>query len=346
MSLRFSRWAIEPSVKEARIEVLSARVQPLAGTLVVDFTRYLPGAYASRELTRLGARVVRVEPPSGDPMRPTATAWDTALRAGSESVVCDLPADGDFARALCARADIVLEGFRPGVAARLGVGPEDVPESTVYCSITGFGSANERHRLRAGHDLNYLGWAGVLEDTGAHLPPVQIADLAAGALGAVAQVLAGLLERARTGSGPRIVVSLTHRSHDLVAHRLGGEPIPRMLTGGLACYRIYATADGRHLTVGALEPKFFRRLCELLDRIDLADRQYDENQDALARALASIFAARSLADWLVRFGDEDVCVGPVATREEAAASFGSPDAPDDVPLNAHTDAWRRELGMH
>jgi len=83
-------------------------VQPLADTLVVDFTRYLPGAYASRELTRLGARVVRVEPPTGDPMRPTATAWDTALRVGSESVICELPADAAFARALCGRADVVL----------------------------------------------------------------------------------------------------------------------------------------------------------------------------------------------------------------------------------------------
>src|SRR5262249_8828085 len=96
-----------------RIELRSGDVQPLAGTLVVDFTRHLPRAYASRELTRLGARVVRVEPPSGDPMRPTATAWDTALRAGSESVVCDLPAEAAFAQALCARADVVLEGFRP-----------------------------------------------------------------------------------------------------------------------------------------------------------------------------------------------------------------------------------------
>ena len=322
-----------------------ARVRPLTGTLVIDFTRYLPGAYASRELTRLGARVVRVEPPGGDPMRPTATAWDTALREGSESVVCELPDEADFARALCARADVVLEGFRPGVAARLGIGPDDAPETAVYCSITGFGE-HERHRLRAGHDVNYLGWAGVLEDTAPALPPLQIADLAVGALGAVTQVLAGLLERSRTGRGPRIVVSMTHRSHDLVAHRLGGEPVPRMLTGGLACYRIYATADGRHLTVGALEPKFFQRLCELLARFDLADRQYAENQDALAGELASIFATRSLADWLAHFGDEDVCVGPVWTRDEAAASFGSRDTLDEVPLGAHTDDWRRELGMH
>jgi alpha-methylacyl-CoA racemase len=328
----------------ARIELRSARVQPLAGILVVDFTRYLPGAYASRELTRLGARVVRVEPPEGDPMRPTATAWDTALRVGSESVVCDLPADAAFAQALCARADVVLEGFRPGVADRLGVGPGHVPDRAVYCSITGFGLGG-RHQQRAGHDVNYLGWAGVLEDTSPGLPPLQIADLAAGGLGAVTQVLAALLERERSGRGARLVVSMTHRSHDLVAHRLGGEPVPRMLTGGLACYRLYPTADGRQLTVGALEPKFFRRLCELVGRPDLAERQYDVDQDALAAELADILATRTLADWLDHFGDEDVCVGPVWTRAEAAAELGPWHAPAEVPLGAHSDSWRRELGM-
>ena len=318
-------------------------MQPLADLLVVDFTRYLPGAYASGELLRLGARVVRVEPPDGDPMRLTASAWDTALRAGTESVVCDLKADPEFARALCARADVVLEGFRPGVADRLRIGPADVPSTVVYCSITGFGLTS-RHAARAGHDLNYLGWAGVLEDTGPGLPPVQIADLAAGALGAVTKILAALYERERTGSGARLVVSMTHRSHDLVAHRLGGEPVPRMLTGGLACYRIYATADDRLLTVGALEPKFFRRLCELVDRPELAERQYQADQQELAVELEAIFAERSLAAWLDHFGDEDVCVGPVSTREEAAAEFGSARDAERVPLGAHTEQWRRSLG--
>lgn len=319
-------------------------MQPLAGILVVDFTRYLPGAYASRELLRLGARVVRVEPPEGDPMRSTAPAWDTALRAGTESIVCDLKADALFARALCARADVILEGFRPGVAERLGIGPGDVPETVVYCSITGFGDQGPKRAL-AGHDVNYLGWAGVLEDTGPALPPLQIADLAAGALGAVTEVLAALFERARTGRGARLVVSMTHRSHDLVAHRLAGEPAEKMLTGGLACYRIYATADGRFLTVGALEPKFFKRLCELIGRPKLAERQYDDDQEQLAAELAASFGERTLADWLGHFGDEDVCVGPVSTRAEAAAAFGR-DAPiEPVRLGAHSEAWRRELGQ-
>ena len=311
---------------------------------MVDLTRYLPGAYASRELARLGAKVVHVEPPEGDPMRRAAPAWDAALRAGAESVVCDLDTDVAFARALCSRADVVLEGFRPGVAERIGISPDDLPDTVVYCSITGFGDS-ARHRTRAGHDVNYLGWAGALEDTAPTLPPIQIADLAAGALGAVTGVLAALLERTSTGKGARLLVSMTHRSLDLVAHRLGGEPRSRLLTGGLACYGIYATADGRHLTLGALEPKFFRRLCELVSRADLAEHQFDEDQEALAAELASIFARRTLDDWLREFENEDVCVGPVATRTEAARDLGYEGSSEPVPLGAHTELWRRELGV-
>ena len=319
-------------------------MQPLEGALVVDFTRYLPGAYAARELRRLGARVVRVESPDGDPMRGTATAWDAALRAGMESVVVDLPREADLARAMSARADVVLEGFRPGVADRLGIGPADVPDTVVYCSITGFG-VEGRHGARAAHDLNYLGWAGVLEDTAPGWPPVQVADLSAGALGAVVRVLAALLERGRTGKGGHVVVSMTHGSHDLVAHRLGGEPVPRLLTGGLACYRTYETADGRHVTVGALEPKFFRRLCEVIGTPELAERQFDQSQELLADELTAVFATQTLDHWLGACEEEDVCLGPVWTREEAAAEFGVPLTGAVAPLGAHTDAWRRELGL-
>src|SRR5690348_16462762 len=114
-------------------------MEPLSGLLVVDFTRYLPGPFASRELLELGARVVCVEPPGGEPLRGSAPAWHEALCAGKESVVVDLKEVASVARELLAQADVVLESFRPGVAARLGIGPADVPETTVYCSITGFG---------------------------------------------------------------------------------------------------------------------------------------------------------------------------------------------------------------
>jgi crotonobetainyl-CoA:carnitine CoA-transferase CaiB-like acyl-CoA transferase len=324
---------------------VAAQAQPLEGIVVVELARYLPGAYAGRELLRLGARVVRVEAPEGDPMRRAAPGWDRVLRAGKESVTCDLRRESAFARALCARADVVLEGFRPGVAARLGVGPDDVPAATVYCSITGFGPTG-RHAQRAGHDLNYLGWAGVLEDTPLDMPPLPAADLAAGALGAVTEVLAALVARARTGVGGRIEVSMTHRSHDLVAHRLAGDATPRPLTGGLACYRAYATGDGRALTVAALEPAFFARLCGVLGEPGLAARQYGDDQEALAAELAAIFRTRTLADWLSFFEAEDVCAGPVATREEAHADLGPwPEPPADVELGAHTAGWRRALGV-
>jgi alpha-methylacyl-CoA racemase len=312
-------------------------MQALGGTLVVDFTRYLPGAFAARELRRLGARVVRVEQPGGDPMRLTAPEWFDELNAGTESVVCELPAEGELARALLGRADVILESFRPGVAARLGIGPADAPERAVYCSLTGFGLGGEREQ-RAGHDLNYVGFAGLLAETAPTLPPVQAADLASGALTAVTEVLAALLARERTGRGAHVVVSMTHGAQRLTP----GSPV---LTQGFACYSIYACADGRHLTVGALEPKFFARLCELLGRPELAARQYESDQPALRQELAAVFATGTLEDWLQMFGREDVCVGPVATRAEAAAEFGPAPAGPAPAAGEHTVAWRRELGL-
>ena len=199
-------------------------MQPLTGMLVVDFTRYLPGAYASRELSGSARascgssrrRAIRCARP-----RPHGTP---RFAPASESVVCDLPHDARVRAGAVRERDVVLEGFRPGVAARLGVGPDrGLPDGGLLLdhrlrddgagtrcepattSTTSAGRASSRTRRPA-------------------LPPVQVADLAAGALGAVTQVLAALLERARTGRGRHVVVSMTHGSHGLVAHRLGGEP--------------------------------------------------------------------------------------------------------------------------
>ncbi|MDX6407504.1 MAG: alpha-methylacyl-CoA racemase [Gaiellaceae bacterium] len=311
----------------------------LGGVLVVDFTRYLPGPFASRELLRLGARVVRVEAPEGDPLRSVAPGWDAALNAGKESVVWDLEREPGLGPALAARADVVLDGFRPGVADRLGIGASALPDSVVYYSLTGFGAAD----TRAGHDLNYLGWAGLLADTAPALPPVPIADLAGGSLFAVIDILAALLERQRSGRGAHLVGSMTHNAHKLAAHRLRGEP-ERTLTGGLACYRIYESADGRSLTVTAVESKFWRRLCELIDRPDLAERHYEEDQEALATELGAVFRLRPLSGWLELFEGEDVMVGPVATLAEAAEWLGEPLAAGEAPrLGEHTERWREEL---
>jgi alpha-methylacyl-CoA racemase len=306
-------------------------VQALENTLVVDLTRNLPGPYASRELLRLGARVVRLEAPDGDPVRDVAPAWDAALNAGKESVLWDAKADPELGSALCRQADVVLEGFRPGVAARLGVGPSAVPESVVYCSITGFGEGD----TRAGHDLNYMGWAGALAPTAPGMPPVPVADLAAGALTAVARILAALLARERTGRGAQIVVSMTHEAHELA--QFAGP-----LTGALACYRIYETADGRYLTIAALEPHFWRRLCELLERPDLLPRAHDAHAE-----LEAIFRGRGLAEWLELFEGEDVCAGPVATLDEASIRFDrTPELGGRAPaLGEHTERWRAELGL-
>jgi alpha-methylacyl-CoA racemase len=302
-------------------------MQPLDGILVADLTRLVPGAFASRELLRLGARVVRIEPPGGDPLRASDPAWHDELNAGKESVLCDLKAEPDLGRALCSRADVVLDGFRPGVAGRLGLEPG---ARTIWVSLTGFGVGN-RHEQRAGHDLNYLGWAGVLTATAPALPPVPVADFA-GAFAAVREVLAGLLERERTGRGSTRTVSMTHEAARLLA--------PPVLTGSAACYRIYATGDGRLLTVAALEPKFWRRLCELVQLPELVDRQFEPRLPELEHALA----ARPLADWLERFDGEDVCVAPVATPEEAAELRTQP--PERAPEpGEHTDAWRRELDL-
>jgi crotonobetainyl-CoA:carnitine CoA-transferase CaiB-like acyl-CoA transferase len=307
--------------------------------LVVDFTRYLPGPFASRELLRLGARVVRVEAPDGDPLRSVAPGWDAALNTGKESVVWDLEQDPRLGPALAARADVVLEGFRPGVAERLGIGAGALPESVVYCSVTGFGAGN----MRAGHDLNYAGWAGLLADTAPALPPVQVADIAGGSLFAVIEILAALLERQLTGRGKHLIVSMTHNAHRLAAHRLRGEP-ERTLTGGLACYRMYETADSRFLTVTAVEQKFWERLCELIGRPELVGRHYEQDQEALAAELEEVFRARPLSEWVDLFDAEDVMVGPVATLAEGSEWLGEAVATDGAPaLGEHTERWRTDL---
>jgi alpha-methylacyl-CoA racemase len=278
---------------------------PLSGVTVADFTRQLPGPFASRELRRLGARVVKIEPPEGDP---TPQPWYGSLNEGKEIVTWD--ARSEPAPPVAANADVVLEGFRPGVFERLDV---EVARNAILCSITGYGATGERAG-HAGHDLNYLGYAGVLADTAPALPPVQIADLAGGAQAAVIEILAALLERSRTGEGSRIVVSMTATAHRFVAHRVGGDPVPRLLTGGVACYRIYETGDGRHLTVAALEPRFWRNVCEILDRPDLLERAYEPELPELV----ALFRTRTLEEWRELLEGKDTCVGPVLTLDEAA----------------------------
>jgi alpha-methylacyl-CoA racemase len=283
-------------------------MQPLAGVNVADLTRQLPGPFAGRELQRLGAHVTKVEPPAGDSLADGAPGWYAAINRGKEIVAWDAASEPPPPQVL--EADVVLEGFRPGVWERLGI---QLPETAILCSITGFGATGPRAG-DAGHDLNYLGYSGALADTAPAVPPVQIADLAAGAQGAVIEVLAALLERERTGRGARIVVSMTHGAHRFVTHRLAGDPVPRLLTGGVACYRIYETADERFLTVAALEPKFWQRLCELIERPDLVGRAFEPELPELEE----LFRSRPLAHWRSLLEGKDTCVGPVLSLSEAA----------------------------
>lgn len=302
-------------------------MQPLEGVLVVDLSRLLPGAFASRQLLRLGARVVKLEPPGGDPIRYSQPPWHEELNGGKESVEVDLKAEPELGRALVARSDVVLESFRPGVLSRLGLEPGP---RTVWVAITGFGAGN-RHERRAGHDLNYMGWAGALDPDAPAVPPVTAADYSGG-FAAVREILAGLYARERIGHGTRVDVSMTHESYELA--------VPATLRGTVACYRVYRTADDRWLTVAALEPQFWQRLCELLELPELLDRGFEPRLPALEAALA----ARPLAEWVELFDGEDVCVGPVRTHEEAS-EFAPPKLPPPPELGEHNDAWQRELDL-
>ena len=336
---RLSR-VVERPFNGADRSVGSPAVQPLAGLLVVDLTRHLPGPFASRELLRLGARVVRLEAPDGDPLRDIAPQWDAALNAGKESVVCDLKRDPELGRALCARADVVARGLPAGCRRP---------------SRRRAGRRSRAHRLLLDHRLRRRTGRtsrapGTTSTTSAgparsptrrpRLPPVQVADLGAGSLAAVTEILAALLERERTGRGARLVVSMTHGAHRFVAHRLDGEPVPKLLTGGLACYRIYPTADGRWLTVGALEAKFFASALRAARRPAprLARSSPTTRSPSRASSRAAI-ARRPLADWLELFDGEDVSAGP--GRDARGGRGGVRRAADDRARSEARRAHRR-----
>lgn len=316
---------------------------PLAGVRVLDLSRLLPGGYATMLMGDLGAEVVKVEEPQrGDYLRwmPPLTstgegAMHLALGRGKRSVSCNLRADGgrEVFLGLARRADVVVESFRPGVLERLGVGYERVRElnpGIVYAAISGYGKDGP-YAAKAGHDINYLGYSGALSFSGTaasgpHQPGLQIGDLAGG-MAAVIAVLAALRARDATGEGQFCDVSMTDVVMSwLTAHAAGfsatGVPLApgaELLNGGFACYRVYACADGRHVTVGALEPQFFAALLEGLGLPeDLRAAHLDPGrQEELAGLIADAFATRSRDDWMAVFADRDACVGPVQDVREA-----------------------------
>ena len=320
-----------------------ADAPPLAGVRVLDLTRLLPGPVCTMHLADLGADVVKVEDTgAGDYARtlgakPGATsAFFRMVNRNKRSVALNLKkADAsDAFAALLARADVVVESFRPGVLDALGFGCERVRRdwpSIVYASITGYGQTGPR-AMAAGHDINYLGYAGVLDQTGTRGGPpalsnLQIADLLGGAMTAAVAILAALVGARATGRGRRVDVamadgSLAHNIFALHALEQQGRTAPRgedLLTGGVPCYGVYPTKDGRWLAVGALEEKFWREVCATIERPDLVAGGLATGADgARVRAeLEAVFGARTQAEWIERFAGVDACVTPVLTLREA-----------------------------
>lgn len=309
----------------------------LDGIRVLDFASVGPGARASRMLSDYGAEVIKLGPTpkdGGKQIVPPYYAYSghRLMRRG----LIDLKADAgrEAYLALAHDADVVLESFRPGVVDRLGIGYEAtraVNERIVYCSTSGFGQTGPQSGW-AGHDVNYLAVSGYLDCTGRRadgsppLPGATVADIAAGGMHAVMSIMAALLRRQRTGTGELLDVSIADGAFGLMSLYVdeylatGTEPGPGhyILTGKYACYDVYTCADGRHLSVGAIEPAFWRNLCRELDLEQYNDAQMtDALQDELRAAFAAVFATKTRDQWSELLGPADCCVAPVNTVAEA-----------------------------
>jgi crotonobetainyl-CoA:carnitine CoA-transferase CaiB-like acyl-CoA transferase len=343
----------------------SSEAGPLAGVRILDLTRLLPGGYCTLLLADLGADVIKVEEPGrGDYVRSTPPlvggvgAAHLALNRGKRSIALDLKsvAGVDALTRLVRSADALVESFRPGVMDRLGVGYGVLSAANpalVQVAITGYGQDGP-YRDRAGHDIDYIAYGGVLSMTGppregSPVPPgVQVGDLGGGALGAVG-LLSALVEARATGRGRFVDISMLDAVVSWLSVHLAGflatgvEPAPgvAVLGQGLACYRIYRTGDGGHVAVGALEPKFWSALCAALGVPDLVAEQFGppEHQERTAARLQAVFETASRDEWTDRLGHLDACVAPVNVladvvrdpqvlhREMVAAAGGRPVGP-------------------
>ncbi|MBC8057260.1 MAG: CoA transferase [Rhizobiales bacterium] len=331
---------------------------PLVGVEIIDLTRLLPGPLATRHLAELGASVLKIEGPvaqgQDDGTRTMGlTAADRArgepaltfreLNRGKQLLRLDLRTPEGSATLLdrVRRADVLVEGFRPGVMAKLGLGWEALRAMNpklVMCAISGYGQTSAWAH-RAGHDINYIAMAGVLEQIATingelAVPNLQIGDLMGGTQAAVSGILAGLIGAQRTGRGRFVDVSMAHevlRHHVLATFTLratGRMPAPGrdLLSGGAPCYGVYRTSDGRHVAVGALEPKFWRALCAAIGREQWSERHWScglvpgsAESMSLRTELADVFAVEPLAHWAARFEGVDACVTPVLRLDETLA---------------------------
>jgi alpha-methylacyl-CoA racemase len=316
--------------------------RPCAGIRVLDLSRLLPGPYLTMILADLGADVVKVEDPRlGDYLRlmPPVTGGGAggrylAVNRGKRSMTLDLksPAGRDAFLRMVEKADVIVDGFRPGVLDKLGVGYAALSgrnPGIILCSISGYGQDGP-YRDRAGHDLNYIALAGILAMTGVRgqapvAPGAQIADVAGGALWGAVAILAALVGRQASGKGAHLDISMTEGALALMASEIGtvdcgarptrGEAT---LTGGLACYGVYTAGDGKHLSVGALEPKFWLAFNQAIGRTaDVYELVGGPEVQARVRAeVAERLAGKSRDEWLAIFGDSDVCCEPILELDE------------------------------
>lgn len=320
-----------------------AAIRPLDGVKVIEVANYIPAPIATRMMLDMGATVYKVERPGGDPMRhmePRGPSGNNpifdALNVGKQFVELDLKSGEGAAalRELAYTADVLIDGFRPGALARMELGPEQMRHlnpQLIYCALSGFGSTGPLSPV-AGHDMNYVSLSGLLDmtlvDGRPAMPGTQLADLTGG-MAALTAVLAALLERQHSGQGRFLDIALSDAAAWLMTPWLAtlaaGQAIDvstgvgNNLAGALAYYRLYATADGRYLAVAPLEPHFWRRFCETIERADLIPRQHDADQAGLAMIIAEVIATQPLEHWSRLFAEVDACVTPVLSLAEAAA---------------------------
>jgi alpha-methylacyl-CoA racemase len=313
--------------------------QPLAGLLVLDFTTLLPGPLATLILTEAGAKVIKIERPGGDDMRafpPLRDGQSVAfglLNRGKESLTLNLKSAEDRARLepLLEKVDVLVEQFRPGVMERLGLGYEATKARNpglIYCSISGYGQSGPRS-AEAGHDLNYIGQAGLLSlqaglQSQPVIPPALIADIAGGSFPAVMNILLALRQRDQTGKGCHIDIAMTDAMFTFAWHALaygfatGRSPGSgeMLLTGASPRYQLYPTQDGRLVACAALEDHFWR---SFVDAIGLPDAYADDlrNPQATRDEVAALIAAKTAAEWTPILQQADCCATIVATLDEA-----------------------------
>ena len=315
-------------------------MQALEGIKIIDFSKWLPGQYCGMVLGDFGADVIKVEDVKGDVTRgftpakePGMSYWHLMLNRNKRGITVNLktPAGREVLLRLLKEADVFLEGFRPGYLKMLGLDYESVSKINprlIYCSITGFGPEG-KYKHMPSHDLNVIGLAGVAapeDGTDISVPSVQVAALG-GSLNAISGILMALYARERTGKGQLVNVDLYSSAINAeitaISSVIGCRETGMPSFGRTAShyYSVYKTKDGRYLSIGTIEPKFWQKMCRLIDLPELESRQFDFAHSAeIKEKLAAAFAGKTQAEWLELIGKDEFCVTPIRTLQEALDS--------------------------